>query len=66
MENWGYPFEDHGDPSVDERWRRVLTREDALSDMETGGIDVRTPVASALDPLVSVDELLADIQRRGA
>lgn len=24
---YGYPYEDHGDPSVDERWRRTLNRQ---------------------------------------
>lgn len=28
-------YEDHGDPSVDERWRRALTREQAATDMDT-------------------------------
>lgn len=74
MDNWRYPFEDHGDPSVDERWRRALTREDALGDMENAGFPlsgvserVQTPIDRALAPmLMSVDELLADIAGRGA
>lgn len=43
---WSYPYEgeDHGDGQADERWRRILTREDAMNDMETGGIDVETPI----------------------
>lgn len=90
---WRYPYEDedHGDGQADERWRRALTREDALSDMETGGIEFDFPVARATqrqsgnmwdhvnpatdhyvpeherkEPILTADELLADIRARGA
>jgi hypothetical protein len=37
MWHYGYPYEDHGDGQADERWRRALTREDAMNDMENAG-----------------------------
>lgn len=66
---WGYPYEDHGDPSVDDRWRRALTREDARADMgfPLARYNVHTPIDDLLDSaLLSVDELLEDIARHGA
>lgn len=82
MTVWSYPYEgeDHGDGQADRRWRLALTREAAVQDMDAierhaseAGFPlsdvpkrIQTPVDRFLDPLVSVDELLADIAKNGA